>query len=118
FAFGFLGTAFPRLTETRRLCGHVTLTLAFGLCLSTGLHLANLTGWGDLAFLLTFVFFLAQLATRAAKRADNPPPGFVLVAFGLMSGLIGTAGLCAAAWFRVGPFWYSMFTLLLYQGFM
>lgn len=118
FAFGFLGTAFPRLTETPRLRGWVSLTLAAGLTAGTLLHLANHIHWGDGAFVLTFLFFLAQLGTRIAKRADNPPPGFVLVAFGLIGGLIGAIGLFASAYVRLSPFAYSMCTLLLYQGFM
>lgn len=118
FAFGFLGTAFPRLTKTPRLRGWVSITLAAGLTLTALLHLYSLTVWGDLAFVLTFAFFACQLATRVASRADNPPPGFVLVAFGMASGLLGALGLFAAGFIRFSPFAYSLCTLLLYQGFM
>lgn len=118
FAFGFLGTAFPRLTDTARLRAPVSLTLAAGLTACALLHIANHTTWGDLAFILTFAFFFGQLAVRVAKRADNPPPGFVLVAFGLIGGLLGTVGLFAASWLHLSLFTYSFCTLLLYQGFM
>lgn len=118
FAFGFLGTAFPRLTDTARIRGWVTLVLAAGLLLCCLLHISGHTALGDLAFILTFLFFLSQLGMRVAKRADNPPPGFILVGFGLLGGLLGAIGLFAAGYLRLSTFLYNFSALLLYQGFM
>lgn len=90
FAFGFLGTAFPRLLEIQRLGMHPVMLLASGLLIPSGLHLIGQYGAGDAAFIVLLTMFLWMLLSRARKRKDIPPPGFILVAMGMFCALTGT----------------------------
>jgi uncharacterized protein involved in response to NO len=93
FIFGFLGTAGPRLTETRTFSKkEVGGLLALQLS-SVTLHLAWHPAWGDALFLATLLFFGSAMASRFAARSDLPPPNFVLVALGILSGVFGAAML-------------------------
>ena len=120
FAFGFLGTAFPRLLDIQRLGMRPTVLLAIALLFPTGFHLAGFHGMGDAAFLLLLSTFLIMLLSRARKRQDIPPPGFVLVAMGMLCALFGTFLL----WIdRVGdgslPAWlFSFSRSIAWQGYM
>lgn len=113
FVIGFLGTALPRLLDVPRIHFKEALAYATGLSAACGLHLTNLTFWGDLAFLITFAGFVAGLINRARQRKDIPPPAFVLVALGLLSAIAGAILLLLPS-----PLAYAAGRLLLYQGFL
>ncbi len=91
FIFGFLGTAGPRLTSAPHLSpaevgGLFTLDL-----LASGAHTAGAHRFGDVCFLICLVVFVIILFKRFRERKDNPPPNFVLVAAGMLSGIAGAA---------------------------
>ena len=89
FVIGFLGTALPRLLSAPPLRRGELWTL-LALYLSTaGLHIAEQPRAGDVAFIALLLCFGACMAARVRHREELPPPGFVLVAFGFLSGLAG-----------------------------
>ncbi len=91
FIFGFLGTAGPRLTSAP----HFSLpevAILFTLDLfAAGAHTSGAHRFGDICFALCLVLFARILLKRFRQRKDNPPPNFVLVAFGMLSGIVGAA---------------------------
>ncbi len=89
FVIGFLGTALPRLLSAPPLRRGELWTLVALYLLSAGLHIGQQPRTGDLAFIALLLCFGACMIVRARRRAELPPPGFVLVAFGFLSGLIG-----------------------------
>jgi uncharacterized protein involved in response to NO len=91
FIFGFLGTAGPRLTSTPRFT-LVELGAVFTLdLLAAGLHIGAAHRAGDFCFLICLLMFATALATRFRARRDVPPPNFVLVGLGIVSGIVGAA---------------------------
>lgn len=91
FVVGFLGTALPRLLDVPRMTIWETLGFAGLLIGTTCLHYTGRSFLGDQVFFLTLVALVSGLAVRAIFRKDTPPPGFVLVAMGILSALIGAA---------------------------
>lgn len=117
FAIGFLGTALPRLLSAPPLRRwELRLLLALYL-LTAGLHIGEQPRAGDLAFIALLLCFLACMVARVRGRAELLPPGFVLVAFGLLSGLVGPAlWLCGLQGWAAGR--AMLFgSMLLNQGF-
>ena len=57
--------------------------------LTAGLHIGQQPRAGDLAFIALMLCFGACMIARVRHREELPPPGFVLVAFGYLSGLVG-----------------------------
>jgi uncharacterized protein involved in response to NO len=91
FVLGFLGTALPRLLSAPPLRRGELRALVALYLLTAGLHIAEQPRAGDLAFITLMLCFGACMMARARRRAELPPPGFVLVAFGYLSGLAGPA---------------------------
>ena len=89
FVFGFLGTALPRLLSAPPLRRGELWTLVALFLLTAGLHIGEQPRAGDLAFITLMLSFGACMISRVRRRVELPPPGFVLVAFGFLSGLIG-----------------------------
>ncbi|MBW6414743.1 hypothetical protein A7K93_04700 [Candidatus Methylacidiphilum fumarolicum] len=89
FILGFLGTAFPRLLESKPLTIKETYLLAFLLLMLSIAHSSGHFIAGDLLFVICLVTFVFCLSRRFVTRKDNPPPNFVLVALGILSGLSG-----------------------------
>lgn len=91
FIFGFLGTAGPRLTSAP----HFSLTeivIVFTLdLLAAGAHTGGAHRIGDICFVICLLLFARMLLRRFRQRKDNPPPNFILVAFGILSGIVGAA---------------------------
>lgn len=120
FVIGFLGTALPRLLDVPRITLTEAVGFAAGLLGVTVLHNAGWMFWGDLLFVVVFGAFLVALALRVPYRRDTPPPGFVLVALGMVCAVAGT-GLQMIAMASPGllPTWTAALgRLLLYQGFL
>ena len=118
FIFGFLGTAGPRLTETRRFSALEVgglFALQLGACV---LHLAARAAWGDALFLIALIFFVRTIGARFAARRDLPPPNFVLVALGLASGVVGTALILWSEAWQSSPVVYQLGSALLNTGFV
>jgi uncharacterized protein involved in response to NO len=91
FIFGFLGTAGPRLTSTPPFSfAEVAILFTLDL-LAAGAHVNEAHRFGDICFVVCLLVFVLVLLKRFRRRADNPPPNFVLVALGLLSGITGAA---------------------------
>lgn len=89
FVIGFLGTALPRLLSAPPLRRGELWTLVALHLLAAGLHIGEQPRAGDVAFIALMLSFGACMLARMRHCAELPPPGFVLVAFGFLSGLIG-----------------------------
>ena len=89
FVIGFLGTALPRLLSAPPLRRGEMWTLLALYLLAAGLHIGAQPRAGDVAFIALLVRFGACMIMRLRRRAEPPPPGFVLVVFGYLSGLAG-----------------------------
>jgi uncharacterized protein involved in response to NO len=89
FVIGFLGTALPRLLSAPPLRRAELWLLLALYALTSGLHIGEQPRAGDLAFIVLMLTFAGCMLSRVRRRTDLPPPGFVLVAFGLLSGLVG-----------------------------
>lgn len=91
FIVGFLGTALPRLLGVSPLSRSEVGLLA-GLQLATLIaHAAGQNRVGDSAFLITLLLLVVAVGRRFSQRTDLPPPGFVLVALGMICAIIGLA---------------------------
>lgn len=90
FAFGFLTTALPRLLEVPLVGLWPSVGMSAGLLLATVLHSLSLHLAGDFVFLVILSGLLLLLATRFTQRKDMPPPAFILVLLGMLSGWFGT----------------------------
>lgn len=94
FVIGFLGTAFPRLTDHQALRlgefgAHLLLWL---LCVTS--HATGKVAAGDAAFCLLLSTLLLTLLSRwVSGRRDTPPPGFVLVVPALAGAILATWAL-------------------------
>lgn len=120
FFLGFVATALPRLLGAPKMTGRQAAVFALGLASSAALHFAGRMLWGDLVFFAVLCGFAVWLGSRAKVREDLPPPGFVLVGFGLLSGLLGALSQIAdTLWPGLLPPWlWSVGRSLLYQGFL
>ena len=91
FIFGFLGTAGPRLTSAPHFSiGEVAILFTLDL-LAAGAHASEAHRFGDICFLVCLLAFVVVMLKRFRARQDNPPPNFVLVGLGMLSGIAGTA---------------------------
>jgi len=118
FVLGFLGTAFPRLTETKPLSRFEFGGLILLLVTAVGLHIGHQDMLGDGAFLLLLLLFCSALGIRFFHRKDVPPPSFVLVAIGLLNAIAGTVLLIIGSTVISDGRWPALGLLLLYQGFV
>src|SRR6476659_9112466 len=91
FIFGFLGTAGPRLTSAPHFSVAEVTTLFTLDLLAAGAHVGEAHRFGDICFLLCLLLFVRILFKRFRQRQDNPPPNFVLVGLGMLSGIAGAA---------------------------
>ena len=89
FIFGFLGTAGPRLTSAPHF-SPTEIGTVFSLdLLAAGAHTGGAHRFGDICFVFCLLLVARMLLRRFRQRKDNPPPNFVLVALGILSGIIG-----------------------------
>ncbi len=91
FIFGFLGTAGPRITSAPHFSLSEVATIFTLDLLAAGAHTGGAHRLGDICFAICLFFFACFLAKRFRQRKDSPPPNFVLVALGLVSGIAGAA---------------------------
>lgn len=108
FIIGFLGTAGPRITSAPHFSRAELLMLVTLDLFAAGLHFGGSHRAADFLFALGFAVFAFILGQRFAHRADSPPPNFVLVALGILNGIIGGLllalheGELYAASYRIG----------------
>ena len=89
FIFGFLGTAGPRITSAPHFSLSEVATIFTLDLLAAGAHTGGAHRLGDICFAICLLFFTCALTKRFRQRKDSPPPNFVLVALGLVSGIAG-----------------------------
>jgi uncharacterized protein involved in response to NO len=120
FVIGFLGTALPRLLEVPRMRLAEAALYAATLLVVSGLHLLGFTEAAHAVFLLLMLTFIGSLLRRLRQRKDIPPPGFVLVAMGMLCALFGSALLLLDGGLKDGLTveWYLIARRLLHQGFL
>lgn len=118
FILGFLGTAMPRMLSAPPL--HI-----FQVSVLVSLHSAMTAAFafskiflGDLLFLSILLIFVCLMVTRAMKRKDTPPPGFILVGLSILSAGTGAALAIVEHFRELDPYWITFQRLLLYQGFV
>ena len=117
FIIGFLGTAGPRITSAPHFSRAEVLVLLTLDLLAAGLHFGGSHRAGDFLFALCLATFAFILGRRFVQRADSPPPNFVLVALGLLNGVVG-ALLLALYQDRLYAVPYRIGASLLEQGFV
>jgi len=115
FVFGFLGTALPRVTGAPPLKPWELWTLVLLHLAAVGTHIGLQPFAGDRLFLALLAFFLVCMGRRFARRADLPPPGFVLAGLGFLNAVIGTALLASVPW-NLWTFALPVGTALLNEG--
>lgn len=98
FIAGFLLTAVPRFTGTEQPSRATQYLLAAILLVSVAASELRAFGIGTAAFVAAHAMLLTLLATRFAKRTQNPPPTFLLVGLGLLAGAVGAVLTAAVAW--------------------
>jgi uncharacterized protein involved in response to NO len=120
FVVGFLGTALPRLLDVPRMTWGETFGFAVALFGTAWLHCSGQSFWGDQLFFIVILALVAGLAVRILFRKDTPPPGFVLVAMGILSALIGSAIQVVAqvSMNALPDLALPLSRLLLYQGYL
>ncbi len=117
FIIGFLGTAGPRITSAPHFTRTEVLLLVTLDLLAAGLHLGGSHRAADFLFAFLLAAFALILGKRFVQRADSPPPNFVLVALGLLNGVIG-ALLLAIYQTELYSAPYRIGASLLEQGFV
>ncbi|MEO7166450.1 MAG: NnrS family protein [Chthoniobacterales bacterium] len=117
FIIGFLGTAGPRITSAPHFTRTEVLLLVTLDLLAAGLHFGSSHRAADFLFAFLLAAFAFILGKRFAQRADSPPPNFVLVALGLLNGVIG-ALLLAIYQNELYSVPYRIGASLLEQGFV
>jgi uncharacterized protein involved in response to NO len=118
FIVGFLGTAFPRMLGAAPLQPFETAVLLVLYVAMVAVILAAKTTLGDGLFVLLLLVLAAMLGGRARKRADVPPPGFVLVGLALLCAAVGAVLSILQNYSETAFFWGALQHLLVYQGLM
>lgn len=124
FVIGFLGTAMPKLLSAPPLRARELWPLVLLFLACSGLHIGHQTVAGDLAFAVLLVAFAVSMVRRIHQRTELPPPGFVLVGMGYLTGLAGallwtagTLGWVRGEWMLLGGLWLNQaFVLYLLLG--
>lgn len=116
FILGFLGTAMPRMLSAKPLS-------SFEAAILVVLYLGMVAGYafggpvpGDVITMALLLIFASIMAPRARRRKDLPPPGFVLVLFGILSAFFGTGLSVLFTRFEPDFFWLNLQRLLVFQG--
>jgi len=115
FVTGFIGTAFPRLTEHQslRFGEWLILLLLWLLCVTS--HATGKVAAGDGAFCILLTVLLVSVLSRWIHgRRDTPPPGFVLVVPALAGAIVATWLLSRPGLTLVQTQWAKLW---LYQAF-
>lgn len=118
FILGFMGTAMPRLAESRPFTGREVIML---LAWFSGSVLANTfgwNGWGDMLFVLGLGTLFLFLRGRCHSGMSQPPPSFILVGLGFLSALVGLALQAASRWWETPLQVVLLGKLLSYHAFI
>jgi uncharacterized protein involved in response to NO len=116
FAIGFLLTAIPRFTGTD--VPSRTIQYALAALLVTGAAAFEVQNFrlGQTTFLVSHMTVVALAARRFAQRQQNPPPTFILIGIGLISGAAAAIINAGVEWNIVDPSWDTAGKRLLTEG--
>jgi uncharacterized protein involved in response to NO len=118
FIIGFLGTAMPRMLSTKPLKSLETGLLAILYLALVTFYSVGATAIGDVSMFCFVLGFATCMLPRALRRRDIPPPGFILVALGIVSVVAGTALSILQSYTDLDLAWISLQRLLSCQGFI
>jgi uncharacterized protein involved in response to NO len=118
FIIGFLGTAMPRMLSTRPLKSLETGLLAILHLALVAFYSVGATVTGDALMLCLVLAFATYMLPRALRRRDIPPPGFILVALGVVSVVAGTILSILQRYAELDLSWIGLQRLLSFQGFI
>ena len=103
FIVGFLWTAIPRFTGTRPAPRGVQYFVAALLVAEVVAFELQYFRAGHLIFLAAYLTFVAVISKSFINRRNSPPETFILVGFGIVSGLIAAVINAGIAWEIVPP---------------
>lgn len=115
---GFFCTAYPRLIGVKGLSAPQFIIVMLLWLGSQIAYFANAIAWGDGISLALWTLIPVSAALNLRRRTDCPPPGFILVAAGLLS-LWCALALRVIAW-NMGEAWsgaYVTSRVLMYEAF-
>lgn len=118
FVAGFLLTAVPRFTGTEAPSRPTQICLAITLIVSAAASEFQAFGIGTAASLVAHALLLALVARRFVHRRQPPPPTFVLIGLGLVSGALAAVVNFGVAWEILPAFWDLLGKRLLTEGMM
>ena len=118
FMIGFLGTALPRLLETRPFRIGTLLLLALLQSALVMAHFLGKTALGDILFAGSLVVLASMTGSRFLHRRDMPPPSFVLIPVAWLCGMAVPLLSQLAAHAEDPTGWITLERLLLSQGFL
>jgi uncharacterized protein involved in response to NO len=118
FIIGFLGTAMPRMLSTKPLKSLETGLLAVLYLALVTFYSVGATATGDGLMLCFVLGFATCMLPRVLRRPDIPPPGFILVALGFVSVVVGTVLSILQSYTELDLAWISLQRLLSFQGFI
>lgn len=118
FIIGFLATAGPRLTGTPHFSRAELGTLLALWAGAVAMQIALQPVIGDALFLALLLVFAARMRWRFAQRETMPPPTFVLVPFGFLNAVAGTALLLVGSLGEGSARCVFLGGKMLYEGFV
>lgn len=116
FIAGFLLSAMPHMLEVRGPSARQVIMVALLILAVAILHALALDAMADALFALAIMVVVFLVARRWPERADLPPPGFVLPALALISGVVGSLLLAGRSVGILPMYAQSLGRLLLFHG--
>jgi len=118
FMAGFLGSALPHMLEIKGMSLTQTVVLSVMIVAVTLMHVFGFSPLADVLFAVAIITLLTFVLRHWSERQDLPPPGIVLAALGMFSGVISAILL---AIYPVSPFYPALYLLaktLMNHGFI
>jgi uncharacterized protein involved in response to NO len=118
FMMGFLWTALPRLLSAQGLRIWELIVLLILYVSLVAAHFLGATVIGEGVVLLWLVSMIGFALSRVIRGSDLPPPGFVLMLFGVLCAGGGTVVSMLDARVELDSEWLVLRQLLEFQGFL
>jgi len=118
FMAGFLGSALPHMLEIQGMSLRQTLVLSVMIISAALLHVFGYSPPADCLFAVTIITLLTFMLRHWNERQDLPPPGIVLAALGMISGVISAILLAIYPGYTFPRALYLLAKTLLNHGFI